>query len=92
MATEKKKRIHVKAVRMKKKTLKKLNDQKHCCIPEYIKAPTEDVEYKCPFIDIKKARIAYLKTHYRAKKKRNAPWYMLTSGKCYNYEERQKSF
>lgn len=54
---------------------------------------------------IKDARIAYLKSHYSGKyaacdkdgvgipqhgfRKRKQPWYMLTNGKCYNYEERK---
>lgn len=49
------------------------------------------------------ARVKYLNTHYSGGyeawgnpkfgfKRRKTPWYMLTSGKCYNYEERKESF
>lgn len=38
----------------------------------------------------KDERLAYLKKKYV--KRPNNPWYMLTSGKCYNYEERKMSW
>lgn len=41
--------------------------------------------------DMKKARIDYLNKHF-SKRKKNRPWYMLTTGKCWNYEERKLSW
>lgn len=41
--------------------------------------------------DTKKARIDYLNQHF-SKRKKNRPWYMLTTGKCWNYEERKLSW
>lgn len=48
--------------------------------------------------EIKAKRVKYLDASYSGKtvkghkKRRKQPWYMLTSGKCYNYEERHASF
>ena len=46
------------------------------------------VNYK----NIKKKRVEFLKKCFSGRKntKRKTPWYMLTSGKQYNYEERQE--
>lgn len=41
--------------------------------------------------DLKKTRIDYLNKHF-SKRKKNRPWYMLTAGKCWNYEERETSW
>lgn len=49
--------------------------------------------------ELKAKRVAYLKSNYSGKFRksghrirRKQPWYMLTSGKCYNYEERKTSY
>lgn len=50
------------------------------------------------YSEIREARKKYLKEHYSGRrsgrhfKKRKQPWYKLTCGKCYNYEERKTSF
>lgn len=41
--------------------------------------------------DIKKSRIDYLNGHFSRRNKKR-PWYMLTAGKCWNYEERETSW
>lgn len=40
---------------------------------------------------VKNNRKAYLKAHFAIRSKK-LPWYMLTKGKCKNYEERMKSW
>ena len=40
---------------------------------------------------VKNNRKAYLKAHFSIRSKKQ-PWYMLTKGKCKNYEERMKSW
>lgn len=40
---------------------------------------------------VKNNRKAYLKAHFCVRSKKQ-PWYMLTKGKCKNYEERMKSW
>ena len=40
---------------------------------------------------VKNNRKAYLKAHFSIRSKK-LPWYMLTKGKCRNYEERIKSW
>lgn len=40
---------------------------------------------------VKNNRKAYLKAHFSIRSKK-LPWYMLTKGKCKNYEERMKSW
>ena len=40
---------------------------------------------------VKNKRKEYLKTHFGIRSKKQ-PWYMLTKGKCKNYEERMKSW
>lgn len=48
--------------------------------------------------EIKAKRVAYLNEAYSGKsvkghkRRRKQPWYMLTKGKCYNYEERKTSY
>lgn len=44
------------------------------------------------YTDIKNRRIEYLKAHFNSKHRRNIPWFILTYGKQYNYEERKASF
>ena len=43
-----------------------------------------------PYREMKERWQMWNKKHYRGKKhsKRNKPWYMMTTGRCYNYEER----
>lgn len=41
--------------------------------------------------DIKKSRIEYLNKHF-SKRNKKRQWYMLTTGKCWNYEERETSW
>lgn len=41
--------------------------------------------------ELKKKRIEHLDKHF-SKRKKNRPWYMLTTGKCWNYEERKTSW
>lgn len=42
----------------------------------------------------KQDRINYLNSHYSGlyKNNRKKPWYMMTTGKCFNYEERKESW
>ena len=40
---------------------------------------------------VKNNHKAYLKAHFCVRSKKQ-PWYMLTKGKCKNYEERMKSW
>lgn len=38
------------------------------------------------YTEIRDARKKYLREHYRTRTRSKTPWYMLTSGKCWNYE------
>lgn len=42
--------------------------------------------------ELRAARKEYLRKHFKQKKRRKQPWYMLTRGKCYNYEERKTQY
>lgn len=94
---EKKNKIHHPATKMKAKAAKKLAELKHCCIPKTV-AKTEFGKEGDYYKELKAKRVAYLKSNYSGKIikghriRRKQPWYMLTKGKCYNYEERKTSY
>lgn len=100
METQKKE--HKRAVKLLKRRNKLYKRNTYCCIPEAVSSdPKIDDSGNgpkkiktSPFAEIKKARIEYLKNNYSGKKrrKRKTPWYMLTKGKQYNYEERKQSW
>lgn len=43
------------------------------------------------YTDIRDARKKYLREQYRTRTRSKTPWYMLTSGKCWNFETQQES-
>lgn len=47
-----------------------------------------------PYREVKEKYVKYNKEHYSGKKNsiRKIPWYTMTSGKCFNYEEREEPF
>ena len=49
---------------------------------------TPDATYR----PVRDDRKEYLRNHYKNKRKSKRPWYYLTTGKCYNYETRKKSW
>lgn len=42
--------------------------------------------------ELRAERKKYLRNNFRQKKRRKQPWYMLTRGKCYNYEQRKEPY
>lgn len=74
---------------------------KKCIIPEFCGTHeySDTNEHVFELEEQKKKRIEYLKSHYSGTYaggqsrygfvKRKQPWYVLTKGKCYNYEERE---
>lgn len=75
----------------------------NCTIPAKVNNPipyndkTINAAYEW-YDKIHEERIAYLKKYFSGKKQRcryrhkKRPWYMLTKGKCYNYEQRAMSY
>lgn len=76
---------------------------KNCAIPAKVANPTpynnKTIDEAYSWYDkIRNERIEYLKKHFSGKKDRNPrkhnkrPWFLLTKGKCYNYESRAMSY
>ena len=76
---------------------------KNCTIPAKVANPTpyndKTIDEAYSWYDkIRNERIEYLKKHFSGKKDRNPrkhnkrPWFLLTKGKCYNYESRAMSY
>ena len=76
---------------------------KNCTIPAKVASPTpyndKTINEAYSWYDkIRNERIEYLKKHFSGKKDRNPrkhnkrPWFLLTKGKCYNYESRAMSY
>lgn len=74
----------------------------NCTIPAKVDNPTpyndKTINAAYEWYDkVREERIAYMKKHFSGKKQRNQrknkrSWYMLTKGKCYNYEQRATSY
>lgn len=87
-------RTHVKAVRLLAKRAATLKANLHCCIPTCINKPEIDDSgngskvgpASSEYIALRDTRKKYLREHYRTRTRSKTPWYMLTSGKCWNYE------
>lgn len=76
---------------------------KNCTIPAKVENPKpyndKTINEAYSWYDkIRNERIEYLKKHFSGKKNRNPrkhnkrPWFLLTKGKCYNYESRPTSY
>lgn len=91
------KRTHTKAVRLLAKRAATKSSLSSNCIPKAVELTegglqTDYTQRKLPHDMFKEARLAYLKLKYRTtnkRAKRKAPYWFLTSGRCYNIEERQ---
>jgi hypothetical protein len=75
----------------------------NCTIPSIDEKANNFDESTKWYNEVRKACKKYLKEHYSGPyvdpddpksgfKKRKQPWYMLTRGKCYNYEQRETKF
>lgn len=76
---------------------------KNCTIPAKVENPNpyndKTIAAAYEWYDkVRNERIKYLRTHFSGKKTRNPrkhnkrPWFLLTKGKCYNYESRAMSY
>lgn len=92
-------RTHVKAVRLLAKRAATLKANLHCCIPTCTNKPEIDDSGNgskvgpapSEYTTLRDTRKKYLREHYRTRTRSKTPWYMLTSGKCWNNGTRVSS-